>query len=514
MPAKRITMRRIRDILRMRLSAGCSIREINRSTQVSVGAIQKLLSKAQALGLSSWPLPEELDDIQLARMFYPTADPGVSQQLQLPDWPAIYQELQRPHMTKMLVWEEYSQRYPNRCLSYSRFCARYKQWLNQQRRSMRQHHKAGEKCFVDYGGTTVGIINGSTGEVREAQIFVGVLGASNYTYAEATWTQSLPDWLGSHVRMLAYFGGCPAMVIPDNLRSGVNKACRYDPDLNPSYQQWAEHYDVAVIPARPYKPKDKAKAENGVLVVQRWILARLRHHTFFSLAELNQCIWALLKDLNARPFKQLPGCRQSAFEQLDKPALRPLPCQPYSYKAIKPVKVNIDYHVRFEIHDYSVPHHYVGERLELHASDTLIEIYFRQQLIATHPRRYTAGFTTNPAHMPDRHRAQQQWTPQRLRHWASSIGPATREWVNTQLESRPHPEQAYKVCLGLLAMSKQYPTSRLENACRLANRSGLYRLKQIKAILKSNRDQLPEQISIPAELPQDHINIRGPHNYH
>jgi transposase len=513
MPAKRTTMRKIRDVLRLRLSAGLSIREISRSTKISVGGIQKLLAKASALELG-WPLPDDMDDNKLASLFYPAADTRTSRRYQMPDWPVIHLELKRPHMTKQLLWEEYTQQYPNRCYSYSQFCDRYRHWRGKQKRSMRQHHRAGEKCFVDYGGSTVPIINGSTGEIREAQIFVATLGASNFTFAEATWTQSLPDWLGSHVRMMEFYGGCTDMVVPDNLRSGVSKACRYDPDLNPSYQQWAEHYLVAVIPARPYKPKDKAKAENAVLIVQRWILARLRHHSFFSLAELNQCIRALLEDLNNRPFKQLPGCRRSAFEQLDKPALKPLPCHPYQYVAIKPVKVNIDYHVQYEDHYYSVPHQYVGERLELHASDTLVEAYFRRQPVASHPRMHTPGFTTNPAHMPRRHREHQQWSPGRLKRWAADIGPDTQTWVSDQLEQREHPEQAYRVCLGLLNLSKQYPASRLNAACRIANQAGLVRLKQVKAILKSNRDQLPEQLSLAAELPQDHENVRGPHNFH
>ena len=513
MPAKRIKMRKLRDVLRMRLSGGCSIREISRSTKISVGTIQKLLTQAKALGLT-WPLPGDLNDGQLARLFYPSADTATSTHFQIPDWPVIHQELKRPHMTKQLLWEEYTQQYPNRSLSYSRFCHRYKAWAGKQKRSMRQFHKAGEKCFVDYAGATVPIINGDTGEIREAQIFVAALGASNYTYAEATWSQSLPDWLGSHVRMLEFYGGCTDMIVPDNLRSGVSKACRYDPDLNPSYQQWAEHYSVAVIPARPRKPKDKAKAEVAVQIVERWVLARLRHHTFFSLAELNQCIRALLADLNNRPFKQLPGCRRSAFEQLDRPALKPLPAAPYQYVAIKPVKVNIDYHVESKPHFYSVPHQYVGERLELHASDTLVEIYFRRQLVATHPRKHTPGFTTNPAHMPRHHRAQQQWSPGRLKRWAANFGPDPLTWVSNQLERREHPEQAYKVCLGLLNLGKQYPATRLNAACRIANGAGLNRLKQIKAILKSNRDQLPEQLSLAADLPQDHENIRGPHNFH
>ncbi len=506
-------MRKIRDILRLRLAAGLTIREINASTRVSIGAIQKLLSRAQALQLA-WPLPPELDDSRLARLFYPDADTRSGSRHQIPDWPTIHQELKRKGMTKQLLWEEYAQHYPNRCYSYSQFCDRYNHWRAVQKRSMRQSHKAGEKCFVDYCGPTVPIVCADTGEIRQAQVFVAVLGASNYTYAEATLTQSLPDWLGSHVRAFEYFGGSTAIVVPDNLRSGVHRACRYDPDLNPSYQQWAEHYQLAVIPARPYKPKDKAKAEVGVQIVERWILARLRHHTFFSLVELNRCIRSLLDQLNQKPFKQLPGNRRQAFEQLDRPALRPLPRHPYRYVEIKPVKVNIDYHVQYQQHHYSVPHHYVGETLELHAGDQLITVFFRQHQVATHPRKRYPGTTTEPAHMPKRHQKQHRWTPGRLKNWARDIGPDVLIWVDTQLNTKAHPEQAYRVCLGLLNLSREYPAQRLNAACRIANRQALLRLKQIKSILRSNRDRLPEQLAPSAELPQDHENIRGPHHYH
>jgi transposase len=506
-------MRKLRDVLRLRLEAGLSYRQINTSTKVSIGAIQKLMTRADELELT-WPLPPELDDNQLAGLFYPRADTRTSSRHQTPDWPTLHQDLKGKGMTKQLLWEEYTQQYPNRCYSYSQFCDRYNHWRRLQKRSMRQQHKAGEKCFVDYCGQTVPIVCASTGEARMAQIFVAVLGASNYTYAEATLTQSLPDWLSSHVRTFEYFGGTSAIIVPDNLKSGVSNACRYDPQLNPSYQQLASHYQVAVIPARPYKPKDKSKAEVGVQIVERWILARLRHHTFFSLAELNQCIRALLEELNQKPFKQLPGNRQQAFEQLDKPALRPLPKHPYRYVDIKPVKVNIDYHVEYENHHYSVPHQYVGENLELHAGDTLITVYFRQQSVATHPRSFRPGTTTESPHMPKRHQKHQQWTPGRLKNWANKIGPDILQWVDTQLTTKDHPEQAYRVCLGLLNLSRQYPAERLNAACRIANKAGLLRLKQIKSILVSNRDRLPEQLSFETELPQDHENIRGPRNYH
>lgn len=513
MAMKRITMRKIRDVLRLRLSTGLSYRQIRHSTKLSIGACQKLIKKAEALGLG-WPLPDALDDAALARLFYPDADTSVSSRFQVPDWAAVHQELKRKGVTKLLLWEEYTQQCPNRCYSYSQFCERYRQWCGLQKRSMRQTHKAGEKCFLDYCGPTLPIVNPATGEIREAAVFVGVLGASNYTYAEATWTQSLPDWLGSQVRMLDYFGGTPELFVPDNLKSGVNKPCRYDPELNPSYQQFAHHYDVAILPARPYKPKDKAKVEVGVQIVERWIMARLRHHTLFSLAEANQCIRALLDDLNNKPFKQLPGSRSEAFEQLDKPALKPLPKQPYRYVAIKSVKVNIDYHVSFEQHLYSVPHQYVGETLELHASDNLVVLYFRQRSVASHPRRRTPGTTTQAAHMPLKHLKHHKCTPGSLKNRARDMGPEVLTWVSTQLARKQHPEQAFRVCLGLLSLSQSYPVQRINNACRIANREQLFLLKQIKAILKSNRDTLPEQVTIHLDLPQDHENIRGPSSFH
>ncbi|ERS84654.1 integrase [Marinobacter sp. EVN1] len=506
-------MRKIREVLRLRLEAGLSIRQISASTKTSVGAIQKLLARADALNLN-WPLPEDLDDGRLAALFYPGADPTTSTRYQVPDWATVHQELKRKGMTKQLLWEEYTAQYPNRCYSYSQYCDRYRQWLKQQKHSMRQTHKAGEKCFVDYCGPTVPIINPQTREVRTAQVFVAVLGASNYTYAEATWSQSLRDWLSSHVRTFEFFGGIPEMVVPDNLRSGVSKACRYDPELNPSYQQLAEHYQVAILPARPYKPKDKSKAEVGVQIVENWILARLRHHTFFTLAEANQCIRSLLEELNSRPFRRLPGNRQTAFETLDQPALRPLPKQPYEYVEIRRCRVNIDYHIEFDQHHYSVPHQYVGEQVEVQASDHLVQVHFRQRQVASHPRRHRPGTTTEAGHMPARHRKQQQWTPGRLKNWARDIGPDTLTWVSDRLAEREHPEQAYRVCLGLLSLTREYPNQRLNAGCRIANREGLNRLKHIKAILRSNRDKLPEQLPLNAELPQHHENIRGPKSFH
>lgn len=513
MPTKRMTMRKLRDILRLRLQSELSLRQIKHSLRLSLGAIQKVASRAQTLQLE-WEAIEQLTDQQLASLFYPEADTRPSKRLEMPAFPEIHRELNRKGMTKQLLWEEYTEQYPNRSYSYAQFCHLYNEWKAKLRRSMRQTHKAGEKLFVDYAGPTVPIVDASTGEIRDAQIFVAVLGASNYTYAEATLTQSLPDWLNSHARAFEYFGGVVELVVPDNLRSGVKKACRYDPDINPAYQQLAAHYGTAILPARPYKPKDKAKAEVGVQVVERWILARLRHHTFFSLSELNQVIKTLLVALNDRPFKQLQGSRREWFETLDQPALNPLPKQRYQYTDIKRVKVNIDYHVQYDQHLYSVPHQFVGETLELHASTTLITLHFQNTPVASHPRQYRQGTTTRSEHMPVRHQQHHQWSPGRLMNWAKELGDEVLCWVKVQLERKEHPEQTYRVCLGLLNLTHSYSPERLNAACSLANQKKLYRLKQVKGILRSNQDQLPTNLHEQSSLlPQDHENIRGPNNY-
>ena len=510
---KRITMRNIREVLRLSLSAKLSVRKISASTKMSVGAIQNLLNKAKVMNLS-WPLPIELDDASLVIKFYPKANILRTAKFHVPNWSELHIEFKKKGITKQLLWEEYKEQHPDNSYSYSQFCDRHMNWLQNQKRSMRQQHKAGDKLFVDYAGQTIPIVSGTTGETRTAQIFVAVLGASNYTYVEATYSQSLPDWLESHVRAFEFLGGTPKIVIPDNLKSGVSKACRYDPDLNPSYQQLASHYDVAVIPARPYKPKDKSKAEVGVQIIERWILAKLRHQTFFSLGELNHCIKVLLTDVNLRPFKQLEGSRQSWFESIDKPALSALPKQPYHYVAIKSAKVGIDYHVQYDRHYYSVPHHLVGEKIELHVSDSQVAVYFRDKTVCRHVRKYHSGTTTEPLHMPKRHEKHQTWTPGRLLNWASTLGSEVTKWVKYQLDSKTHPEQAYRVCLGMLNLSKSYPAERLDKACSIANKHSLYRLRQVSDILKSNQDKLINSTQQSFDLPQNHENIRGPKAFH
>ena len=516
MTDQRISMRKLRDILRLRYDNGLSIRAISRSVRVSVGAVSNYIQAFEASGLK-WEQTCSMSEPELIHALFPEAPIPGRKGLVDPDWAQVHQELKRKGVTKQLLWEEYCQALTLSAYSYPQYCHRYRQWRGCQKRSMRQHHTAGEKLFVDYAGPTVPIINPGTGEVaHNAQIFVAVLGASNYTYAEATLSQKSEDWLGSHVRAFEFFGGVPQMVVPDNPKCAVSKACRYEPDLNPAYQHLANHYQVAVVPARPYKPKDKAKAEVGVQVVERWILARLRHETFFTLAELNHRIRALLTELNLKPFKQLPGTRRSTFEQLDEPALRPLPEQPFVFAEFHKARVHIDYHITYKGHYYSVPHQLVKQEVEIQATEHCVTVYAKGKVVASHARKHTSGFTTLTVHMPQRHRQHKEWTPQRLLNWAEDIGPEVLCFIQHLLACRDHPEQAYRSGLGLLNLQRDYGSQRLNNACGHARKIHGYRLKHVRSILKSGKDQQllgPEQASTTEPLHEPHENIRGAVSY-
>jgi transposase len=514
MPMAPISMRKLKEILRLKYGCQLSHRQIANSLSVSSSIVSVYSTRAAALGIACWPLPEQWDDIALQRAFFktkPMAKPYV-----LPDWSVIHVELKHKTMTLLLLWEEYAERHPEGHYSYNHFCRQYKKWLKCQRPSMRQNHKAGEKLFVDYCGPTMNIVDPNTGECQTAQIFVAVMGASNYTYAEATRSQKLEDWIMSHARCFEFLGGVPELVIPDNLKSGVSQACRYEPDLNPTYQQLAAHYDTVIVPARPYKPKDKSKAEVGVQIVERWIMARLRHETFFSLRQLNGRIQELLIDLNQRPMKKLPGSRLSQFETLDKPVLKPLPLDGYQFTQVRTVKVHIDYHVEVEKHYYSVPHHLIKKKLESHTTGELVTLYHQGLEVAVHPRsQRLGGHTTQDEHMPVAHQKQQQWSPQRFEQWAREIGGSTAQLVGQYLQAKKHPEQSYRVCLGLLALAKKYSPQRLEAACRRALATGIYRLKGITSILSKGLDSQPLPEAQPDLLADiEHSNVRGNHYYH
>lgn len=509
MPAERIAMRLVTEVLRLKHSAGLSHRQIARALRIGIGTVANYLAAAERAGLS-WPLPEGMDEAALTNTLWPPSESVFEPQFVTPDFAYIHQELKLKGVTRQLLWEEYCEKNPGRAFQYTRFCTLYRDWRNRLKVTMRQTHKEGEKLFVDYAGQKVSIVNASTGEVREANIFVAVMGASNYTFAEATWTQSLIDWIGSHIRAFSFFGGVPLLVIPDNLKSGVTRACRYEPLLNTSYFEMLAHYETAALPARPYKPRDKAKVEAAVQLVERWILARLRHQTFFSLFELNKAIHALLKELNERPFKKLPGSRLTQFEALDKSALRPLPLQPYEYAEWKKAKVSFDYHIEVDKHYYSVPHSLVKHEVDVRTTEKTIEVFHKGNRIASHLRSQKQGsHSTQADHMPASHRAHMEWTPGRLLNWSLEIGPNTRDIVKHQLFNRPHPEMGYRSCLGLLRLSKQFGKERLEAACQKALLLGSPTRTSVVSILNQGLDKLPQGEEVETGQTPLHENIRG-----
>jgi transposase len=419
-------------------------------------------------------------------------------------------------VTLQLLWEEYAGQHGAAAYRRSAFCQIYRSWEKRLKRSMRQRHFAGEKLFVDYAGRTVPIYGRNEAEAFRAHLFVSAMGASGCAYMEATRSESLPDWLGSHVRALEYYGSAPTIFVPDNPKVGVTRADRYEPDLQRSYAELAAHYRAVIIPARPFRPKDKSRVELSVLLVYRWVLARLRHQRFFSLEELNAAIRPLLKELNERPFQRLPGSRRSVFEALDRPAMRALPAAPYVYAEWKECTVAFDYHIDIDRHYYSVPHALVGHSVWARYSAATVECFFRSARVASHVRSYQRGqHTTLPEHMPKAHRAHAEWTPKRLIHWGESIGKCTGAIVEHLLRSKPHPEQGYRACLGLLALAREYGEPRLEAASELALRLGSPTRKSVKSILESGRDLQASRANEPQalELPV-HRNVRGPGYYH
>jgi transposase len=514
MPAERLSMRKVYEVLRLKFGCGRSNREIAHSCSIGRSTVSDYLLRAKAAGIS-WPLPPELDEAALERLLFPSTDNPITGKDQ-PDWAEIHQELKGKNVTLAMLWQEYKERHPDG-LQYSWFCQQYAKWRGKLDLVMRQSHRAGEKMFVDYAGQTVPVIDIATGEIQEAQVFVAVLGASSYAYAEATWSQRLPDWIGSHVRAISWFGGVTELLIPDNLKSGVDKPCLYEPDLNPTYQDLASHYGATVLPARVRKPKDKAKAESGVQVVERWILARLRHHRFFKLFDLNREIRQLLEILNNRPFQKLPGSRKSMYESLERPALLPLPATPYQFAEWKKAKVHIDYHLEVDGHYYSVPHSLVGKMLAIRFTQSTVECMFRGQRVASHRRSYQkGGHSTLAEHMPLNHRRYAEWSPERFLRWAGKIGPSTVQLAERIFASRRHPQQAYRSLLGILRLGKSYTDERLEAACRRALVIDAISYRSIESILKNNMENKPLPGETAAAPPAStcHRNIRGADYYH
>lgn len=515
MATERVPMRKIREILRLKWVAQRSHREIARSLGVSAGAVGSAVGRARARGLT-WTAVEALTDDALERTLYGPKPTDIDGARPEPDLATIHQELRRPGVTLELLHVEYLATQPSG-YRYSAFCARYRAWRARQRLSMRQVHTAGEKAFVDYAGQRPTIVDPATGEVIAVELFVAVLGASNYTFAEASRTQQSVDWIASHVHAVEYFGGVPAVWVPDQLRTGVTRPCRYEPGVQRTYAEWAQHYHTVVIPARPAKPRDKAKVEVAVQVAERWILARLRHETFFSLAALNARITELRTALNARPMKGYGGrSRGALFEEFDRPALQALPAERFVHGDWLRARVNIDYHVEVDRHFYSVPHPLVHATLDVRLSAATVEIFQRGARVWVHARSFQPGrHTTVAAHMPKAHRAHQEWSPSRLVRWGATIGPETATLVQQILESRPHPEQGYRSCLGLLRLAKHYGPARLNAACARAVAVGARSYRHVDSMLRHGLDQAPLPLDTAEARPViRHANVRGPAYYH
>jgi transposase len=506
-------MRNTKEILRQKWELRRTHREVARSVGVSAGAVGGVLERAQAASLHAWVDIEGLDERRLEELLYPSIIESQRERPE-PDCAWLHAERSRPGVTLALLHEEYLAKHPDG-YRYTAFCARYRAWLARRGLVMRQVHVAGERMFVDYSGKRPEIVDPETGEVTPVEFFVAVLGASNYTFAGATRTQRGPDWIGSHVRALSFFGGVPNAITCDCLKSGVTRACRYEPEIQRTYEDLARHYGTTVLPARPYRARDKAKVEVGVQIAQRWILARIRNQVFHSLEALNERLRELVADLNSRTMRRYKKSRRELFESIERPALAALPTTRFEYAEWKKARVNIDYHVLFDEHSYSVPYQLVHEETWVRATGTSIEVVLHGRRVASHARSHVRfGFTTLTEHMPSAHRAHAEWTPSRILRWAAETGPKTRELCDAILRERPHPEQGFKSCLGILRLGKQYGPERLESACARANSVNARSYRHVESILKKGLDRVPlKDATSPVRPPIAHENVRGPDYY-
>ena len=511
MATERLPMRKIREILRLRWHQGLSVRQTSSSLGVSVGVVCETARRAKAAGLA-WPQPEQIDDTELERRLYPpTAHSAVQRVKPEPEY--IHVQLRRPGVTLELLHFEYLEAHPEG-YRYTAFCDVYRQWRKRLQTWMRQSHKGGEKTFVDFSGKKPFYVDPSTGECVEVELFVAVLGASNLTYAEAVESQQVEDWIEAHSGAVAYFGGVTEIFVPDCLKSGVTRPCRYEPTIQRSYADWARHHSTAIIPARPHKPRDKAKVEVAVQIVQRWVLARLRNETFFSLGALNRRIRELCDELNARPMKRLGGkSRRELFEILDRPYLKPLPIERYLLAVWKDVTVNADYHVEFEKHWYSAPYVLAHKELEIRATAKTVELFLRGERVAAHARSHIPyRHTTDPSHMPEAHRRHSAGVEGVLA-WGASVGPMTHAMIQRLIEANPVREQGWRSARGLQRIGEKFGPARTERACAWGLQFNARSYKPIARILELGRESMP----LPAEQESagaiEHENVRGSDYY-
>ena len=514
MARRPVSMRKIKEILRLKHELGLTQHQIAASLHISHPCVGKYLRRAAQAGIG-WPIPADLDEDQLRQRLQATAKPLREPQRYLPPMAEVHRELQRKGVTLQLLWEEYHRAHPTG-YGHSQFWEYYRRFCNQLEPALRQLHPAGERLFVDWAGLTVPLVDPQTGQTRPAYLFVAALGASNYTYTEAFENMQLPSWIEAHIRAWEFFGGVTRLTVPDNPKTAVTYACRYEPELNTSYEELAAHYGTVVLPARARKPQDKGKVEAAVQQVERRIIAVLRDQRFFSLAELNVAIRRELTTLNNRPFQKLPGSRATVFAELDRPALQPLPATRYELAVWRKAKANIDYHVQVDWHNYSVPYRFTNQPVEVRLTIRTVEIFQRGQRIALHQRSHQrGGFTTDPAHRPKSHQCHLDWTPTRLIGWAqTAVGPQCAAAVRSILEHKPHPEQGYRACLGLIRLNRHYGSTRLEQACQRARLLDVCSYPSIKSILdtKLETQPVPAPPVVTAVL-VTHDNLRGASYY-
>ena len=510
MPAERLPMMKLRELMRL-TAMGVSARKIAIATGVARSTVAEYQRRIRTAGLT-WPLPPDLDDdLSLSARLFEEDRTQVRGRPE-PDWAKVHAELRRKGVTKALLWEEYRGVTPDG-YQYSHFCDLYARWAGRVNVTMRQEHRAGEKMFVDFSGDGIDLVDEQTGEVRKAKLFVAVLGGSNLTYVEAVLDESLPTWTRCHVNAFAYCGGVPEILVPDNLRSGVDKPNRYEAVVNRTYDDLARHYDTVVMPARVRKPRDKAKAEQGVLLAQRWIIAALRNMRFTNINAISEAIDPLLEKLNNKPMRLLRKSRRQLFEEVERAALNPLPAKRYEFATWARARVNIDYHIAFEGHFYSVPHQLVREAVEVRATATTVEILLRNRRVASHPRSYMRGGTsTQDDHMPVAHHEYKQWTPSRIEDWAAKSGPSVAAVARNIMESRRHPALGYRACLGIIRLGDRYGIDRLETVCARALELRACSYRNIDSMLRHNRDRVADE-RVDATLPT-HGNVRGATYFH
>lgn len=510
MARKRLTVKKIKEVIRLKYEAGLSNRTIAGACKVSNSTVGEYLARAEAAGLV-WPLADMGEEELYTRLF--PEGKAIKQQAErpMPDWEKVKKEQKQKGVTLRLLWQEYKEEHPTG-YQYSQFCEHYQRWRKSiAEPKMRKEHRGGEEMEVDYAGLKLSMTDPESGEIIPVSVFVATLPASNYIYAEAQLSQNQRNWNNGHVRAFEYFGGVVKIVIPDNLKTGVTKPNYYEPGINLAYQELAEYYQFAVLPTRVKKPKDKGKAENGVQNVERWVIAPLRNRQFFFISEIHQAVGEQLEKLNTRVMQGRGRTRRQEFEEIDLPNLRPLPEKPYEYAERKTATVHIDYHVEFDNHLYSVPYTLIHQKVDIRATDTMVEIFHQGKVAAIHPRKCSRGrYSTLKDHMPDNHRFMNEINSERLIEWSKKIGPHTSALVEATLQSRPYPQQAYRTCLGMLSLAKKQNHTNMETACQNLLEARVFSYKALQLELDFLQTRTPLQ---PIESLPTHANIRGAEYY-